>query len=272
MAPQARRSLSAAWLKAFACLFMVVDHVDSLFHVFGGVAAPDSLLYSLPRFLGRLSLPVFVFLLVEGCRKTHDFSAYLKRLLLFALISQIPYTLAFGKWGGNIILTFFLGALGIFCYERLGEGAAFAVRCLPAAGLAALGVLLDTDYGWIGVALPLLLYLCGEGRGRQLLGLGVGLFTLYFLCNLWSDWSPALYALLQGSTVEEVLARSAAYLPYWLSFAFPFAILCTLFASAALIPLYFYSGERGRGSKWFFYWFYPAHLLALWLLRVLIPA
>ena len=68
-------------LKFWACLFMLVDHA--------GVAFFDDNL--LMRGIGRLSMPIFAFLLVEGFRRTHHLAPYFARLLLLGLLSQPVY-------------------------------------------------------------------------------------------------------------------------------------------------------------------------------------
>lgn len=261
----AQPGLSAAWLKYFAAFFMLVDHTEAIFGLMGFVTGPDTTLFYLLRFLGRMAFPNFVFFVAEGCRKTHNFPGYLKRLFVFALIAQLPFSLAFGHLGGSVILTFFLGALGVWCYEQIRATKLFAVlRWLPVLAFAALAEWLQTDYSWFGVLLICVLYLCGAHRRRQLICLAVGLIFFYLLYDpgrMISSWIPA------GLSPLDALPQM---LPYYAAQWLPYHLLNTLFACMPLALLAFYRGARGRGNKWFFYWFYPGHLLLLFFLRILL--
>lgn len=260
--------LSATWLKYFACFFMVIDHTDGIFHLLGGVAGPDDLLFYLFRFLGRLSFPIFAYLLAEGCRRTRDLPKYLGRLAIFAAVSQLPFVLAFGQSGGSVILTFFLAAGGIFLYQKVRAGRRSHVAALlPVLAAALLAWLTDSDYGWMGVLIVFALYLCGEDRKRQSICLAVSLFLLYFAAEVLRFWSPVLLPLLQGADPILVWRNRQGFLSFWWTFLLPYCAAVTCSALLALVPLYFYNGERGRGSKWFFYIFYPAHLLVLWAIK-----
>ena len=73
-------------LKIIACILMAIDHV-------GAIMFPDIDLY---RIIGRLSFPIFAFLLTEGYVHTRNLKKYFIRLFIFAIIPQIPYSLAFG--------------------------------------------------------------------------------------------------------------------------------------------------------------------------------
>ena len=88
--------------------------------LFSGLGLPAAL-DLLPRLLGRLAFPIFAYFVAEGCRRTRFFHRYLLRLGVFALVSQAPFTLATGTWGGNVMLTFFLAAAAICGYERAGR-------------------------------------------------------------------------------------------------------------------------------------------------------
>ena len=52
-------------------------------------------------------------------------------------------------------------------------------------------------------------------------------------------------------------------LPYFQRFYLPYSLLMSAFACLSLVPLSCYNGKRGNGSRWFFYWFYPGHLVLL---------
>ncbi len=256
-----RFGMSAAALKYFAALFMLVDHADMVFHLMGGFVGPESLLYYLPRYIGRLSFPIFAYFVAEGCRRTHYFPKYLLRLGVFSAVAQLPFSLASGIRGGSVILTFFLAAAAVFCFERLSrrENASPALALLPLLGACALALLLNTDYGFPGVMLVFSLYLCGENRKRLLLCLGVGLALIYLvyqpLTGLLS--MPVLQPELMGAYLRQTM---------------PLSILYTLASGASVLLLAQYDGRLGVQSKWFFYWFYPLHLLALWGIKLLIAA
>lgn len=266
----APKGLSAAWLKYFACVFMFIDHLSHVWDPFAALAeqsAADAfpLWGSAMYYLGRLAFPIFLFFLAEGCRRTHDMGRYLLRLGIFAAVSQLPFSLLFETWGGSVILTFFLGALGIFCFQTLCGRVSAPVAVLPALALAVLAELLRSDYGFIGVLLALSLYFCGESRKHRLVCLAIGLAICYLA------YTPLNMLLLYWiSPSDPFFTAFSQALPSYLELYLPYHLVVFSSSLLALLPLYFYSGRRGRGSKWFFYWFYPLHLLALWGLHFLI--
>ena len=74
-------------LKIIACLLMLIDHM-------GAALFPEAIII---RMIGRLSFPIFAYLIAIGYSKTNSFSKYLYRLLIFAAVSQIPFSLAFSE-------------------------------------------------------------------------------------------------------------------------------------------------------------------------------
>ena len=112
--------LDGTTLKLIAMISMVFDHVGDLFF--------PELLW--PRAIGRLAMPIFAFCIAEGYAHTRDKRKYLLRMGIFALVSEIPFDLAFeGKIGlghQNIMLTFFLSILALMLYDAIrgsdGEG------------------------------------------------------------------------------------------------------------------------------------------------------
>ena len=116
-----------------------------------------------------------------------------------------------------------------------------------------LALVLNTDYGFPAVLLVFGLYLCGEDRKRLLLCLGAGLALIYLVYN----------PLMGFLSLPVLLPRLVAD---YLAAAVPSAVLYALCAEISLLPLACYRGQLGVQNKWFFYVFYPAHLLGLWAL------
>ncbi len=271
MADLHERGLSAAALKYLAAVFMVIDHVGMLFTPLAPFFPSDDLRYYLFRYLGRLAFPIFAFFVAEGCRHTRNFRAYLTRLGIFALVTQVPLVIVQPEGGRSIVVTFFLAALGIWCWEELGRrehrmlGALALCLCVLAAQP------FQGDYGWLGAATVAAVYLAGADRQRQLWALGLSLVCYYLLGALWAYWDPAI-ALLPSQGWARFLLEMRVRIPYFQRFYLPYSLLMTAFACLTLIPLSFYNGKRGRGGRWFFYWFYPGHLVVLWLIQVLISS
>ena len=170
--------------------------------------------------------------------------------------------------GRSIVVTFFLAALGIGLWENLRQQG----RVFPAAGALLLCVLaaqpLQGDYGWLGAATVAAVYLAGTDRRRQLIALGGCLALHYLFVPLWSYWGPAL-ALLPSGGWAAFLLEAEGRLPYFQDFYLPYSLLMTAFACLTLPLLARYDGRRGNGSRWFFYWFYPGHLIVLGGIQIL---
>lgn len=111
------RGLSSAALHILAMGCMLCDHL--------GVFFPRSVW--LPC-VGRLAFPIFAFLAAEGARRTHDRRRYMKRLLLLALLSEIPFNLQYERsvfypFHQNVIWTFLIALLVICLIERAKRSA-----------------------------------------------------------------------------------------------------------------------------------------------------
>ena len=189
--PSTRRGLSGTALKMIACITMLIDHIGASCieaglllpelergEVSGGALNQLSLfqLDRVLRFTGRLAFPIFCFLLVEGFVHTRDVKKYVRRLFLFALISEVPFDLAFFRTPfaldhQNVYWTLALGVLamaGLKHYEK-PDGSASWKGLLCAAGCTLAALLACTDYNATGVIIICALYLTRTNRKRQCL-------------------------------------------------------------------------------------------------------
>ena len=198
LSPRRSFSFSGTALKTIACITMLVDHIGASCIEAGiltpgldvGTLSQDTLsaypLYRLDmvlRFTGRLAFPLFCFLLVEGFIHTHDVKRYVQRLVLFGLVSEVPFDLAFFRTPfapqhQNVYWTLALGVLAMAGLKRFEkenglpgwQGLVWAGACALTAFLA------GTDYHAIGVLIICTLYLTRADRKRQCLA-GAVLFA-----------------------------------------------------------------------------------------------
>ena len=213
-------SFNALQLKILAAVSMIIDHTGYL--LVSEAAHPT--LYFCMRAFGRLAFPIFAFFIVEGFYNTRSFKKYALRLLILALISEVPFDLVFEKSSFYpayqcTIWTLLIALIAIAAMSRVDH---IAVKIAVAAAFCGLAWLLKSDYGAYGVLLIEVIYMLRPDRRRQCVTAGC----------------LALYQT---------------------------------FAICAFLPLYFYNGERGRRIGRFFYIFYPAHLLVLYGVSLMLP-
>ena len=226
---KARWGLSGNQLKLIALITMTLDHI-------GAYILPQ---YRLLRILGRISMPIYAFLIAEGCHYTKNKLKYWGLMAGFALVWQLFSYFFLHSLKQCILVTFALSMLLIFALQYVEKKKDFLsclVFFLVLSGVYYVSVKLpgripgfSVDYGFKGILLPVFISM-GVTKSQKLLGAAVG------MCFL------ALGVYLQ-----------------WYSLA-------------ALPLLALYSGLRGKGNyKYLFYIYYPLHLAALygfkWLLE-----
>ena len=221
-----KAGLTGNQLKILAMIFMTCDHV--------GVQIFPQLLWL--RFIGRLALPIYAYMIAEGCRHTRDRRKYLLRLLGMGALCQVVYFVAMQSLYQCILITFSMSVILICLLDAVEkEKTAKANAQLFAAVLGAFFVCValpdllpntdfEVDYGLMGVLLPVLIY----GAGNR--GLLVGL---------------ALLGLDIGGD-------------QWLAFL--------------SVPLLLaYNGQRGKANIGkLFYWYYPIHMAVIYGISLLI--
>ena len=152
--------LSGSWLKLLAVTTMLIDHragfywyADPAFQTvwFTIGHRPVTPLLCMHA-IGRVAFPLFAFLLVEGFVHTRSRFRYGRNLLIFALLSEIPWNLVHsGTWhypSQNVFFTLFLGYLGLGAIEHFKDNKKSLLWSL--LGLLVLSLLLHADYGCSG--------------------------------------------------------------------------------------------------------------------------
>ena len=232
--------LSAAALHIIAMTFMLMDHLWATL-----LPAQEWL-----TCVGRLAFPIFAFMTVEGYFHTHNLQKYLRRMLVFAVLSEIPFDLMYGgTWfypvHQNVIWTLLLGLLGIHRMEKARKKQKLAFYVLTVALVVVLGAVLGTlgmvDYYGAGVLTMFVFYLF---RGRKWWCFLGQLLALYWV-NV-ELLSGLMYQVNILGTEIELCQQGLALL--------------------ALIPIWLYRGRQGYHSRPFQYTcyaFYPVHMLVL---------
>jgi hypothetical protein len=257
---------------------MIIDHT--------GVALQPLIsaqMYILLRCIGRLAFPIYVFFIAEGCGKTRDIHKYVLRLFIFALISEAPFDLALFMPNffdfqfqlnmivnkhQNVFFTLFFGAASIMVYQLFDvQNIMRYVRYIFIIGIIALGELLYTDYGSVGIAAIFLLYITPYGnkatddseqlpRVKQNMSVKGKLLRIFFLFLLviylyvikFINWNN-LDRLGEAPFVPNILPE--------------LGFMLTICGLLPLLLLTLYNGRKGPGMRWLFYASYPAHLLIL---------
>lgn len=212
--------LSGNALKLLAALFMTIDHV-------GVLLLPHVIVL---RILGRLALPIFAFMIAEGCRYTRNRLRYFGSVFALGVLCQIVYYLADRSLYFSILITFSLSIATIYALQDWKEQKtprSALVFFGAVAGVYALNRVFAIDYGFWGCMLPV--------------------FAAAFQKTAWDRPWVNLGMLGLGLLI---LAADLGQIQYY--------------ALPALPLLACYNGRRGRWKlKYFFYLFYPLHLVLL---------
>ena len=225
-------------LKIIAMVSMLLDHVGLLFF-------PEEPIF---RILGRIAFPIFAYMIAEGCRYTKNRMKYLGMIAGMGIVFQIVYFVAMQSLYQGILVTFSLAIITIYAIDGILKSKKLWVCLASLAALAFVAVFLfvlpsllggtdfGIDYGIWGILLPLIVYFVPSHKWR--------------ICGV---------AIL-------LLIRAIYYT------LFPLSLGVLQWFSLLSIPLLaLYSGKRGRAKmKYVFYIFYPAHLVILYGIAMLI--
>lgn len=211
-------SLNAYQLKLIALIAMFLDHLARIIF-------PD--LYIL-MVIGRLAFILYSFLLVEGFIHTKSTGKYLFRLLLFTVLSEIPYDLAFGNalydpQRQSIFFTLSAGLISLLVIDS--KKVSSDVKILLITSLVTAANLFHFDYYYLGVLQVIFFYVFSSTYWKK--ALTVGILNMFFMFR--------------------IATQSAAIM--------------------GLVPIYLYNGRQGKKTGILFYLFYPLHLLFYWVIK-----
>ena len=232
-----KKFLSGSTLKWIALITMFIDHIGAVLipefysNGIGGLYFDWVQIYRISRDVGRISFPIFCFLLIEGYLHTKNKWKYLSRMFTFALISEVFFDYAvygsiFYLQSQNIFFELTLGILLMIATDFIeSKSCNFYMKNLMTVAIWCLGMLagekLGFDYGMYGI-------------------LSIGILYLF-------------------RSVRELQILAGAISFCW-----------ELPAPIGIVISYFYNGKRGSQNKYFFYAFYPLHLALFGLIKYLI--
>lgn len=309
-------SFSATNLKMIAVICMLIDHATAAIYgnlvsigaiytgaeisipFFNRTMAPEVLIYYVLRMIGRVSFPLFCFFIVEGFFHTRSRLKYAIRLLIFAIISEVPFDLAlFGYWVHssyqNVYFTLLIGLLAIwgidslqkFMTDKFVNICVKVLACTIPTGYIAYQIVISTDLtentvtadivfrlSWLILAIIMLvtfLVLSKRGEAERASHLAIT-FTITGLGMAAADFFCTDYAAMGILTIIIMYVYRKAYgeQKRWLGMLVGIIILSVsmpteLPALVDVLLIRKYNGTRGKGLKFFFYAFYPAHLIIL---------
>lgn len=248
-----RKGIPGSTLKIIAVVTMLIDHIGAFVvariltqkitvGIISGLEITDMddimtyfgdtyMFMMLLRAIGRIAFPIFCFLLVEGFQKTHNKLKYISRLAIFALISEIPFDLAcYGKvmdFGyQNVYFTLLLGILMLCGLDYADKHANGTVE----------------KYLYKGISVAACMGLA------ELLNTDYGAMGVVAILGMYAFRKNKIWAFMAGVSI----LGAFNYIEF--------------IAMVGVIFVWLYNGKRGLKMKYFFYAFYPVHLLILWLI------
>ena len=313
-APARQKGISGSTIKIIAVAAMLIDHIAAavlmrqiVANGYMDVAASGNMadmmqwlmangalfyIYEAMRMIGRLGFPIFCFLLVEGFQRTRNVKKYALRLAAFALISEIPFDLAFkGEifYMGyqNVYFTLLFGLLALCCIDYVDK------HELPKAAKIIFRV---TGVAAPGMYMMALTYGMLKNESAALLFTGV-------IGALVAGVALLIFRKVRGGQRTQLFCAELTVLVFWMCVAEAFmtdysgmgvltigvmyfyrkrkvisalagCIVLTIMSVSeitaffTLIPIALYNGSRGLKMKYFFYAFYPVHLALLYFIAV----
>ncbi|NTW72458.1 MAG: conjugal transfer protein TraX [Eubacteriaceae bacterium] len=216
-------------LKIIAALAMVADHAGAVFF-------PDTIIF---RMIGRIAFPIFAFQVAEGFSRTSNFGSYLKRMLIFAAATAIPFyffaiILNIDPLYQNVMFTFSISLIVLYFLKNKHYILMFAALLFPLGLEALTGI--SFDYGIYGILVVLMFYVLKENTVRSM---GLLVLTAGYLVSVYASEGIPLYLIFSNIQFLCIFALPLINKDYQHQISLP---------------------------KYFFYVFYPGHIAGIVLL------
>lgn len=244
-------------IKYLAIVAMTLDHIAYIF------LDPQTLLYRLFLCIGTFTGPVMIYFLIEGYFYTHDVRGYAKRLLLFALLSQLPFSLAMGGFFGNMLFTLLICLGVLYVHDHVTDG---GLRKLLFVLLFFASLFTD----WNFLSVPLVLFLrpafhpaapiVDHSANQYQNGETILMKSQANVQQFYMDPAKQRRAMLKCVAYFLLVSCLTKGMFEGLTEALGMVLGFTCIAC-------FYNGKQSKPHrkfhKYFFYIYYPAHLLVL---------
>ena len=244
--------MTSFMLKIIGVVTMLFDHIGDII----SRKVSFSFYFNL---IGRIAFPIFSYQLVQGYLNTKDFKKYILRITLFALISQIPFSLFLSTYTNefvlNIFFTFLFAILTIFLYKKCNEKFKNNFLGLLIVVISSIVAhFIKLDYGAFGILLIFVFYFFEtEFKDKNLKLLNINLSTKKIFM-----------------TISVLFLSFVKYIPDIIKYPFLTNryLQFSLFTFLPMLFILFYNHKEGPKLKYFFYIFYPLHLLILYLIFI----
>lgn len=253
-------------LQIIAIVSMFIDHfgaviVRTLYEKSGDIYEGSWLEFIIRLVLGRLALPLFIFLLVEGIYHSKNILKYLLRILLLGVISTVPHSLYFHGvlWNKNsdlnILFTLFLAGINIYIFVKYKH---IVLSIISTICICAISYAIASEYAVSLILIALVFYIFRYNERLFITSSGIALIVgallvtpLYYLRHYGFD-----ACINNGVLTLDLFIRGAE---------------CEIASLLALIFIYYYDGNKNKGKglpKTITYSFYPLHLVLLYLISL----
>lgn len=226
---QKKFQINGAQLKYIAFLSMFIDHFNkAIITPMLNYQQPLVTISTIFDIIGRIAFPIFAFMIVEGFFKTKSRTKYLRNLIIFAIISEIPFDMFQSKVfinnrSQNIMWALALGLLTLMIVDKLKEK-------------------IKNHYVWLGISIIIVLI---NATIATLLSFDYDYYSTIIIF--------ILYLFYDNRLVASILSY--------------FIIIKEVYSILGFAVINFYNGEKGKQNKIFNYLFYPVHLLIFGICR-----